>query len=536
MSGMLMLPDYRVRQRDYLLEISRAMTSQLDPDEVLRLILAASVSMLAGEIGLIALREADHTFRARATIGVEPDKLPVFKPLLESISENEQGALVYDQFDLKMRLVARALDMRLRQVVALPMTIRGDNVGVIFVFRSYIGEANPNDTIVLQSFADQAAIAVQNARLYQSIQDEQRRLAAIVDHSADGVMVMDGDLRVERINKALGRMAGWQPDAAIGQLHDSIITWDHIEHGQPLGAALAAGWPEQADKSPDEDAPQSLYVEGDLRRPDGTLISLGITYAGLVDDQGRLQNIVANVRDISHFRRAEEAKAAFISVISHELKTPVALIKGYASTLNRDDARWDKETLRRSLHIIEDETDRLTDLIENLLTASKLQAEGMRLTQIDDVDLAKVAANVVERFQTQIPNGKHRLTLDFPPDFPLVRGDSARLRQVFDNLVSNAIKYSPQGGEVRISGTFDAQSVTVAVSDQGVGIAPEELDNIFQRFYRVEGKLSRSTRGTGLGLYLARAVVRAHGGTIDVTSQPGKGSTFYVRLPRLPAR
>jgi signal transduction histidine kinase len=267
-----------------------------------------------------------------------------------------------------------------------------------------------------------------------------------------------------------------------------------------------------------------------LLRPDGTRISLGITYAPLLDQNGVLRNIIVNVRDITHFRQAQELQSTFVSVISHELKTPVALIKGYAGTLRREDATWDPATIQQGLTVIEEEADRLTELIDNLLAASKLQADGMRLTNIGDVNLVAVAARAVERFQIQTT--KHKLVLDFPEAFPSVQGDESRLRQVIDNLVSNAIKYSPKGGEVRISGAFDDKTVTVSVSDKGVGLPADEQERIFERFYRVDSALSRKTQGTGLGLYLARAVIEAHGGKISVQSQPGKGSTFSFTLPR----
>ncbi len=528
---MLMLPDYRVRQRDYLLEIARALTSRLDVSEVLRLILGASLAMLGGEVGLIALREAEDRFRARASVGVPPEKLHVFKPLLESIALDEQhGGIQYHQLDLKMRLVARALDMRLRQAITLPMLMGGQVLGVIFVFRSYVGEYSANDQSILQSFADQAAIAVHNAQLYERLSAEQQRLSAILEHSADGVLIMDASQRIIGFNKALERITGWSQAQALGQLHDSIIFWERVELGQPLGAALASGWAQR--RGAEEDEPDTCYVEGDLRRRDGSRISLGITYTALFDDDGRLQNIIANVRDITHFRRAQEAKSAFISAISHELKTPVALIKGYASTLRREDAHWDEATVQRALAVIEDEADRLAGLIDNLLAASKLQAEGMRLTQIGEVDLIALIAQAAERLQTQ--SDKHRLIVQLPPDLPTIQGDAVRLRQVFDNLLSNAIKYSPDGGEIRISGSYDAHGVTISVSDQGVGIAPEDLPHIFERFYRADNALSRRTQGAGLGLYLANAFVKAHNGTISVESAPHKGSTFHVWLPRPP--
>ncbi|GAB4553807.1 MAG: ATP-binding protein [Anaerolineae bacterium] len=527
---MLMLPDYRVRQRDYLLEISRALTSRLELNEVLQLVLGASLAMLGGEVGLIALRESDDTFSARASRGVPPEKMSVFKPLLDSIALDEKlGGLQYEHLELKMRLVARALDIRLRQVITLPLMIADSIVGVIFVFRTYLGEYSANDQSILQSFADQAAIAVHNAQLYGRISAEQARLSAILDHSADGVMIMDANQRIIGFNKALGRITGWPPEAAIGELHDTVITWERIEHGQPLGASIAEGWGTIVRQPADEEH-TTQYVEGDLRRPDGTLSSVGVLYAAIYDHEGRLENIVANVRDITNFRRAQEAKSAFVSAVSHELKTPVALIKGYASTLRREDANWDTKTVQDALAVIEDEADRLAELIENLLSASKLQAEGMRLSVLADVNLHECVVRAIERFQTQ--TSLHRLVYDLPADLPLVRGDEMRLRQVFDNLISNAIKYSPNGGEIRITATYDEVGVTVSIHDQGVGIAPEDLPHIFDRFYRVDNALSRRTKGTGLGLYLAKAFIEAHGGAIRVESTLGKGSTFRVWLPR----
>src|SRR5579859_668547 len=226
---MLLLEDYRVRQRDYLLEISRALTSQLNLDEVLRLILEAAVAMLAGQVGLIALREDDGSFRAQATIGVDAESVPLFTPLLEHIAVDHEQSFDFEELDRQMRLVARRLDMRLRQVVALPMVMRDETVGLILVFRAYAGQSTTNDRVVLQSFADQAAIAVHNAQLYQSVSQERQRLAAILDHSADGVMILDSSLRILRFNKALGRMLGQRPDDRVGHQHDAVMQWERIE-------------------------------------------------------------------------------------------------------------------------------------------------------------------------------------------------------------------------------------------------------------------------------------------------------------------
>jgi K+-sensing histidine kinase KdpD len=156
-----------------------------------------------------------------------------------------------------------------------------------------------------------------------------------------------------------------------------------------------------------------------------------------MSDDHVLLNIIATVRDISHFREAEELKSTFVSIISHELKTPLALIKGYVSTLRRDDVRWDRSIVKDSLEIIEEETDRLDHLVENLLDASRLQAGGLPIKR-SDVQLADVARHIAERMQTQTK--KHKILVDFPNDFPVILADEPRIRQVLINLISNAIK------------------------------------------------------------------------------------------------
>jgi signal transduction histidine kinase len=197
-------------------------------------------------------------------------------------------------------------------------------------------------------------------------------------------------------------------------------------------------------------------------------------------------------------------------------------------TLRREDANWDREIVKDSLAVIEEEADRLTGLIENLLDASRLQAGGLSISTAD-VDLKLVAGRIATRFQTQ--SAIHNIVVDFPENFPIINGDENRLEQVLTNLVSNAIKYSPEGGEIRIGGQVRPTHIIICVSDQGPGVAPEDIPHIFDRFYR-SSIAKRTTKGAGLGLYLARAVIEAHGGRIWVDPQPGTGARICFSIPR----
>ncbi len=214
-------------------------------------------------------------------------------------------------------------------------------------------------------------------------------------------------------------------------------------------------------------------------------------------------------------------------MVSHELKTPVALIKGYVSTLRRDDVEWDPEVMHNSLQVIEEEADRLTRLIEDLLDASRLQAGAMQLHR-EDLSFHQLAHHLADRFQVQTED--HHIIVDIPEDFPVVLADETRIEQVLSNLISNAIKYAP-GGDIRISGQVQPNEVIICVQDEGPGIAVSDLPHIFDRFYRAPEN-SRKTKGAGLGLYLAQAIVEAHSGRMWADPKAEKGAKICFCLPR----
>lgn len=516
-----MLPDFRVRQRDYLLEISRAVTQELNLDKLLARILQLTAEMLAGQAGLIALRDPQGGWTLAASHGIPPTFLRYLDPLLAEVPDHEDSArFELPEINRLLQNVTRSASMGLLTGVGLPLIVRERVIGVIFIFRNYRGGFSSNDRALLQSFADQAAIAVQNARLYTQVSQEKQRMDALLDSAADGILILSPDHVIERCNPAFSRMVGKPMGDIRSKPHEEILPLRKQKDGASLEKAEAGGWPLTPNAT--------LYVEGDLQRPDGVNLPVGITYAPLVSSDGSLVNIVATIRDITRFREAEELKSTFISVISHELKTPVALIKGYVSTLRREDAKWDRKIVQDSLEVIEEEADRLTQLIDNLLDASRLQAGGLSINQ-SDVNLDVLTRRISERFRTQ--TNVHSIVVDFPDDFPVILADEDRISQVLSNLISNGIKYSRKGGEIKIQGRALPSQVVVCISDQGPGIAPGDIPHIFDRFYRAEDA-SRTTKGAGLGLYLSKSVVEAHGGKIWADPKPGDGARICFSLPR----
>jgi signal transduction histidine kinase len=231
-------------------------------------------------------------------------------------------------------------------------------------------------------------------------------------------------------------------------------------------------------------------------------------------------------RTVADLRELNRLKDEFVAVASHEVRTPLTAIVGYAKTLRRAEVDVDRETREEFLEGIERQADRLSRLVENLLATSRIEDERHRLSS-GPVSFLEVCADVVGALETQ----GDRIQLDLPPSLPTLFTDQQRLELIVSNLVDNALKFSPNGAPCELGARQEGESLVFWVSDRGMGIPPGELDAIFERFHQVDSSRTRQFGGVGLGLSLVRDLVHTLGGTIDVTSRPGRGSRFTVRLP-----
>lgn len=233
-------------------------------------------------------------------------------------------------------------------------------------------------------------------------------------------------------------------------------------------------------------------------------------------------------RKVRVLREMDRVKSQLISTVSHELRTPLAAIKGYSTSLQRPQGKIDERTRHEFLEIIEEETDRLSEMIENLLDMSKIEAGVLRLHK-QPVQIERIVRKVVD--QAKRRGGDFRFRARFPLDLPSVPVAPHRIEQVLRNLVENAVKYSPNGGRITVSGEVDGDRLVVSVADEGMGIPGEHIDRVFEPFYQVDGSTTRRVGGSGLGLAICRGFVEAHGGEIWVESEPDRGSTFRFSLP-----
>jgi two-component system, OmpR family, phosphate regulon sensor histidine kinase PhoR len=239
--------------------------------------------------------------------------------------------------------------------------------------------------------------------------------------------------------------------------------------------------------------------------------------------------VVFAFRDLTAERRLEEAKSDFIATISHELRTPMTAVIGAAATLMRGDVTLSEERRSQLLEMIETEATRLSHITESVLLAGRLDRDDIRLER-ERVDVREVIGAAVKAMEQRLPPRVTLKTRDATNGIAAL-GDRDRFEQVLLNLIDNAIKYSPQGGDVVVSSERVQDVVRIEVEDDGIGIAAPEQSAIFEKFYRADPELRLAPSGTGLGLYISRELVERMGGKIGVESRPGAGSTFFVELP-----
>lgn len=373
----------------------------------------------------------------------------------------------------------------------------------------------------LHLFIAQLAAGLRFALKAQSLVKEQGRLAAIFHYSAEGILTVDNTLRIIDFNPAMERLTGWRESEVLGRFYFEVLRpKDRQGHdlgleGSPILQVFAGR--------------EVVNREMMIAARDGQRFDVSVTASCVRSSRGEPMNGILNVRDISRERQQEEQRSTFISVISHELQTPIAIIKGYASTLARADSALDPRALRSRLVAVEEEADRLNKLVGNLLYASRIQAGGLQM-EIAPLDLASLIEGVARRSMAKSPDLS--ISLSLPSNLPTVMADRDRIEEVLQNLLDNAIKYSPRERAVSIACHATGEEVIVSVSDSGMGIALRDQEHIFERFQRSDDDGAKSRPGAGLGLYICRAIVEAHGGHIWVESTLRQGSTFSFSLPR----
>lgn len=407
-------------------------------------------------------------------------------------------------------------------VSILPLQGAKRNLGFLLIFSDLEKDGFTQANMKHLSFvASQTGIALENQDLYSKLSHSREYIKNILESINSGIITIDMADRITQINKNATAMLGLPSADIIGFNYRDALAEDLVKIIDKVKRrALKDGF--------------AFEVLFDYFPAKHLRIPLGITSSVLVDDKFNrigiiivFRNMLA-LKELERLRQLDELKSEFVSNVSHELRSPLSVIKSYVEALLDQVDPSDYQTQREFLTVVNDETDRLTALVSDLLDISRIESGKFEI-QLSPVALSDVIQIVLTSLKAK--SSRHQIAVDIPSLLPDLLADMDKMVQVFLNLLDNAIKFSPDGGKISIKAGVKGKMVRCDISDQGMGIAKRDIPHIFEKFYRVDNSDKYEISGTGLGLSIVKHIVESHGGKISARSKLGKGSTFTVLLP-----
>lgn len=521
----------RLKEQATLLETSTAVVSSLDPEIVLNQILEQMGRLLQIKMyAVIALDEANGSFRIRASRGLskqftdqlsiqptEPDSvtmraLHAREPIQVSDTETDPSYVIRRQ---------RARMEGFRAILAVPLNTQHTPPTALLVFHPTPHVFSHNEIQLLTSFANHAAMAIENAMLYERsdmrLREQTQRLEALVQSLRDGLILTDLHGGVIYANKRVSELAGFSSKDLTGLQTDQILA-RIIDN-----AAENRGRKDQVHRLLNRRGEKKVEIS---QRIKDQTVHLRLEVFNVNDEDGELLGRGIFFHDITADRELDRMRSSLVSTVSHELRTPLAAIKGYVSTMLADDVEWDRTSQREFLSIISDESDRLTNLVNNLLDLSRIEVGSLKLSR-EKCDVEEVIQKAAHGARL---TPKNRLEVTVDEKLPDVHADPLRLESILRNLIENSIKYAGEEAVIRVDVNRNGKEIVFRVSDNGPGIPLKEGQRIFERFYRVDDSLTRLTSGAGLGLAICLGLVRAHGGRIWAEPQTS-GACIGFTIP-----
>ena len=361
-------------------------------------------------------------------------------------------------------------------------------------------ESNDEIGILTNTFNDMASVLHDTL---DAVENERSKLDALFLHMTDGVVAYDGAQRLMHCNPAAVALLDRAPEECVyGEIFEPICPFSRV-------MSMRRG----------------DYVEAELTVGDR---SVELYFAAFADEE--TGGVLIVLHDVTERRRTEERRKEFVANVSHELRTPLTNIRSYAETIRDANGDIPRETENSFLDIVINEADRMTHIVQDLLTLSRLDS-GRTEMVMARFPFGDAIDSVLRSIALDAQRHGHELTHDYPAHLPLIMGDRGRIEQVMLNILSNAVKYTPDGGHIRVTAGDAGDTVWMEVADDGIGIPEKDRPRIFERFYRVDKARSRESGGTGLGLSIASEIVQRHNGTLALVDRPGPGTTIRLELP-----
>ena len=513
-------------------------TSLSELEEMIKRLMVRTSMLLQGEKCIFMLYDEDdgELVAAKPALGfndaeVKAFRVPVTKGISGEVFRDQKPVILYDAVNDPRTIRENVALLKITNGVCVPLIVEKRDedtnkvlerrvIGVLWVFNQRLGNVFVQEDVnLLSRYAHNLASVVASAKMYREIIEEKEELEHVIESVYAGIVMVHQNGRVMQMNSSARAMFGVDQNERLTGDYVTLIKNDAVQ--QIIAKSL-----EEADELQEE---ITLMPPGE---EDNERIYQVQTALVRGEDQS-VMGIVAIFNDITEIRSIERMKTAFVSTVSHELRTPLTSIKGFICTLLQDvDGFYDAETVHEFYVIIDQECDRLTRLISDLLNVSRIEAGRALDLNPGPVNLPDVVSKVVAAQKSY--TNKHEFSVQLEDDLPTIVADNDKVDQILTNLTNNAVKYSPKGGTITVSGKQSNGVIQMAVTDQGMGIPKEHIEKLFDRFHRIDNRDTRKVGGTGIGLYLVKHLVEAHGGRIWVESEEGKGSSFIFELPKCP--
>ena len=525
---------------ELLSRLSRRITSTLEPDAVLQDIVDAACDLTSARYGALAVFEATGRIRHFVTHGVTPHERerigdpPRGLGILGLLQEVQEPLQLVDLTQHARSVGFPPGHPPMRTLLGVPIRYGDESLGNLYLTEKEGGqEFTTEDRNLLTMFAAQGAMAINNARRFQAEQEaraeaEGARQAlseseqlnrSILDSTTAVIYVKDARGRYITVNRRFEDLFHVSKEEIKGKTDHDVFSLEMAEVFTSNDRKVL-------------ESRRALEVEEIVAHDDGphTYMSSKVP---IFDSTGVPYAVCSISTDITARQEIEQLKAEFLSMVTHDLRGPISAIKGLSGTLLIEQDAWDKKTVLGDINTIDEEADRMAELVGNLLDMSRIEANSMPQDP-ETCHLADIASECIRQIEKSRIGGQHGIHTEVPLELPELYADYNQISRVIFNLLSNAIKYSPQGSEVHLRCYVDPKDggmIITEVEDHGIGIPTGDVGKIFDKFFRVTSQRGRGRPGAGLGLAICKSIVEAHDGKIWVDSQPGKGSTFFFSLP-----
>lgn len=516
--------DRRKVEFSVISDVSRALSSTLNVQQIYQLLTGPIRQTLTVEtlsIGLVEPVTGDIVFVDKL-LGPMFERLPPVRlkrgqGIAGWVAEHQEPVIINNAYSDQRFFsgVDQRSGFRTSSMICIPLKVNERTIGVLQAINRQFGQFTNHDLELMQGLGGPLAAAIENANLHADVLSEKRRIETLFASMSEGLVTVNRDGVITKVNSAFATLWMTEIDELIGRPLRELA---HTTKGQIdslINRVMTQSEP-------------NVHLAADITRPNGRALPMLISGAPVQDETGAVQEAIFIFSDLTQIREVERMRDDLFQGIIHELRTPLATILMYSRLLREGKAR-DPDKAERFLGVIERESDRLQRMIRQMLDLAKQEAREMQrnpepvwLNPVFDELLPPLADRAVQKGLLF----RQRIETDLPP----VMGNRDVLDMAIKNLLENAIKYTPSGS-VQIAAWQENGSVLVEVMDEGIGIPPEGINNLFKRFYRAQSAVERGIAGSGLGLYMVKENLRNYNGQIAVQSTLGKGTTFTVRLP-----